>query len=128
MCGEIYVINIKKEFPPSGEPYFYIGRDRYGNVLSNPFTSIKDKNTLAKFIVENREDSIEKYRNYFHSEIEINQMLQNKINEIYTLYTNGKNVYLGCFCKPLSCHGDIIKKYIENKYLSNQLKSSYFCN
>jgi hypothetical protein len=24
-----------------------------------------------------------------------------------------KDKILGCYCKPLSCHGDILKKYVE---------------
>jgi hypothetical protein len=26
-----------------------------------------------------------------------------------------KGKRLGCFCKPLACHGDVIKEYIEGQ-------------
>lgn len=26
---------------------------------------------------------------------------------------NGEIIYLGCFCKPKACHGDVIKEYID---------------
>jgi len=123
----IEVINIKTNSIPTDGKYFYIGRN-IGNIngsnpLSNPFTSIKNKKTFAKYIVNSREESIEKFKEYFYKEIQTNQYLQMQLNFMYNIYTNGTKIYLGCFCKPLPCHGDIIKKYIEDVFLSNQLKN-----
>jgi len=122
--GVIKVINLKHEPPHQRDGiYFYIGRDRYGNILGNPFTSIKTNHNLALYVCNSREESIEKYREYFHTEIQTNQELRSKILEIYRLYEQGETIYLGCFCKPLSCHGDIIKEFIEKTFLTNQEKN-----
>ena len=78
------VVNIKKE------PYqYYIGR---GSKYGNPF-KIDENNT--------REDVIVKYEHYIRN----NEQLMNDIQEL-----NG--LVLGCYCKPLSCHGDVIIKII----------------
>jgi hypothetical protein len=128
MSGEIHVINIKNQPIPSDGFYFYIGRSKIENILSNPFTSIKDKSTLAKHVVNNREESIEKYREYFDMFLIYNKDFQSKIDEIYNLYVNENKIYLGCFCKPLVCHGDVIKEYIEKKHLGISIKNKYYCN
>lgn len=67
------------------------------SIWGNPFTHIADKHTLADFVVGSREEAIEKYREYLLS----NEELMNRIHEL-----DGK--ILGCWCKPLSCHGDVI--------------------
>jgi hypothetical protein len=61
---------------------------------------------LAKFIVGSRNEAIERYREWI---IEGDgKPLLNDLNEL-----KGKKI--GCWCKPKSCHGDIlvelIKKY-----------------
>lgn len=79
----------------------YIGR---GSKWGNPYTSIKDRKTLAKFVVDTREESIEKYWEHVLGSPEL--MESHKELE-------GKT--LGCFCKPKSCHGDILVELIESK-------------
>lgn len=86
------------------EPYeVYIGR---GSKWGNPFTHVTNKTTLAKYIVPTRDEAIESYRNYI--EYGEGKHLLKDLHEL-----DGK--ILGCFCKPKSCHGDIlielIKKY-----------------
>lgn len=90
----------------------YIGR---GSVLGNPYTSIKGKKTLAEFNVETREDSILEFEKYLHREIEKgNREICNELNAIWKKAKKG-DVNLICYCKPKSCHGDIIKSIIESK-------------
>ena len=82
----------------------YIGR---GSKWGNPYTHIKDKNTLAKFVVGTREEAITKYREYILSKPE----LMNSLHEL-----EGK--VLGCFCKPdKSCHGDILLELLSEQKL-----------
>jgi hypothetical protein len=77
------------------EPYdVYIGRP---SDWGNPFTHIKDRNTQAELIVRNREEAISKYREWITSQPE----MMKKIEQL-----RGKT--LGCWCKPKSCHGDVI--------------------
>ena len=86
----------------------YIGRpSKWGN----PYTHINDKKTLAEFIVESREDAINKYREYILS----NETLLNDLQEL-----DGK--VLGCWCKPKSCHGDVLIELLTKKKLLDLLK------
>ena len=84
------VVHIKKE------PYdVYIGRpSRWGNPYSH-----KD-GTLAEFKVGSRREAISKYEEY---------LLQNE--ELMASLHELKGKILGCWCKPASCHGDILAKY-----------------
>ena len=75
----------------------YIGRP---SKFGNPYSHKED--TIAKFKVETREESIEKYEDY---------LLQNE--ELMLSLPELKYKTLGCWCKPLSCHGDILKKYVD---------------
>jgi hypothetical protein len=79
------------------DPYdVYIGR---GSIWGNPYTH-KD-GTMAKYIVDSREEAIAKFEEYLLA----NENLMSKIGEL-----RGKT--LGCFCKPnKKCHGDILLKY-----------------
>lgn len=74
----------------------YIGRP---SIWGNPYTHIKDKNTKAEFIVNSREEAIQKYEEYLRNQPDLLKLLP-------TL----KNKILGCWCSPKSCHGDIIIK------------------
>ncbi len=58
MTGQIIVYNKKTESHQFDKNNFYIGR---GSVVGNPFTHIKDKQTLAKYIVNSRDEAISKY-------------------------------------------------------------------
>ena len=92
------VVNLNKE------PYdVYIGR---GSKWGNPYTTIKNKETLASEIVETSEEAISKYKDYVLS----NPDLYNSLDEL-----EGK--VLGCFCKPKPCHGDILLELLTEKKL-----------
>lgn len=97
------VVNLSKE------PYdVFIGR---GSKWGNPFTHIKDKTTLADVIVDTREEAIERYREY----LEGNQELLDSLDEL-----EGKT--LGCYCKPKSCHGDILLEFLSKRKIQKFLK------
>ena len=90
----IRVVHCKKE------PYdVYIGRpSKWGNPYSH------DPNTTAKFRVNTREEAIEAYRKYITEGSGI--YLLRDLHEL-------KDKTLGCWCKPKSCHGDILKELAE---------------
>jgi len=84
MQSKTKVVNIKSTYD------VYIGRpSKWGN----PF-SIGNDGT--------RKEVIEKYERYIRS----NRELMQDIPEL-------RNKRLGCFCKPLACHGDILVKLLE---------------
>ena len=105
----ITVYNIRKE-KHEGPDVYYIGRP---SVLGNPYTHIQDKKTRAEFIVNTREEAVNAYEQYFHYQYESDEKFSNLIDEIYHKHLNGAHVYLGCFCAPAACHGDIIKKILD---------------
>jgi hypothetical protein len=72
----------------------YIGRP---SEWGNPFTHIRDRETRAEFVVKTREEAISRYREWILLQPDL-------IKKLETL--RGKT--LGCWCKPKSCHGDVI--------------------
>jgi hypothetical protein len=90
------IVNLNKE------PYdTYIGR---GSKWGCPYTIIKDRPTLAKEIVESKEEALSKYKEYVLASPE----LMNSLDEL-----EGK--VLGCFCKPDKCHGDILLELLTQR-------------
>ena len=77
----------------------YIGR---GSIWGNPFTHIKSKKTLATYVVATRDEAIFAYEEYIRNKPEL-------LAQLYSLV--GKR--LGCYCKPESCHGDILIKLMQ---------------
>lgn len=65
----------------------------------NPFTHEKDKRTLAKHVVATREIAIAKYEEWIQQQPHLMAALP-------TL----KGKVLGCWCKPLACHGDVLAR------------------
>ena len=72
----------------------YIGR---GSIWGNRFTCIQNYQTKAEFVVATREESVLAYKD---------DILKNPTLLCRLLELNGHK--LGCFCKPKSCHGDIL--------------------
>jgi hypothetical protein len=90
MSQEPKVVHCKKE------PFdVYVGR---GSIWGNPYSH--KEGTLAKFVVGSRKEAVEKFEAYLLS----NEELMAKIGEL-----KGKTLW--CFCKPKSCHGDVLLKY-----------------
>jgi len=84
------VVHCKKE-----EFDVYVGR---GSKWGNPYSH--KEGTLAEHVVGSRREAIEKFEEYLLS----NEDLMSSLNEL-------KGKVLGCWCKPKSCHGDILLRY-----------------
>lgn len=83
------VVNIKK-----GDDYdIYIGR---GSEWGNPFVIGQHGD---------RYECIERYKDYLFQR-------PNLIEDLY--YLAGKR--LGCYCKPLACHGDVLVELYAEKF------------
>nr|WP_233163976.1 DUF4326 domain-containing protein [Chromobacterium sp. ASV23] len=74
----------------------YIGR---GTPWGNPFP-IRENG-------DDRNEVIEKYRTYFNEKITNDEDFRKGIKSL-------KGKVLGCHCKPLPCHGDIISNYLNS--------------
>lgn len=90
----------------------YIGRKKGTHEhFGNPFTFLAH-GTLGVVTLSTREQTIEAFKLWLlkQSWQDINPDQRNWIlNHMHLL--EGK--VLGCYCKPLSCHGDILKAYVE---------------
>lgn len=119
----IHVYNLTKE-EHFGSGAFYCGR---GSVLGNPFTHIKDRETKAKYVVKDRDEAIAKYADYFDVMYGSNREFTGAVDKIYDKYKSGADVYLGCYCKPLSCHCDIIVDRLRRKLVKEKLSTIPRC-
>lgn len=94
------------------------------SILSNPYTHIKDKKTLAMFVVKTRDEAIDRYDAYFDRMYKGNAPFKFLIDEIYERYKNGEDIYLECYCKPERCHCDIIKEKLEKRLMKERIKEA----
>lgn len=114
----IYCYNCKVEDHTSHPNNVYIGR---GSVLGNPYTHDGKKSSLAKLSFKTREEAINAYKSYFQVMYENDLEFKLTIDQIYNKYKNGEDIYLQCFCKPLECHGDFIKEFLEKKLIKEKM-------
>lgn len=100
----ITVVNLKYEHYD-----IYIGR-KYGESFhfGNPFTYIK--NIPDTIYVASREISVMRFEQWLEGKIPVFEPRRDWILENLNLLKDKK---LGCYCKPLECHGDILKKLVE---------------
>ena len=82
------VVNLRKE-----KYDVYIGR---GSIFGNPYRMYRE---------DMREEVISKYALYFYNRIKTDENFYHEVCKL-------KGKILGCFCKPLNCHGDVITDYI----------------
>lgn len=70
----------------------YIGR---GSKWGNPFSHMEG--TKATYKVDSRQEAVEAYRQWIMTQTHL-------LNSLHEL----KGKVLCCFCKPKSCHGDVL--------------------
>lgn len=92
------------------------------NILGNPFTHIKDKQTKAQYVVNTREEAIERYSHYFDVKYASDLNFKKAVDAIYELYKSGAKLYLECYCHPQRCHGDIIAEKLQQRLIKEKLK------
>jgi len=93
--GKCQVVHCKRE-----KYDVYIGRpSKWGN----PFSHMP--NTIAKYKVRTRNEAIEAFEKWITEGA--GQHLLKDLSEL-------KGLTLGCWCKPQRCHGEILKKLVDN--------------
>lgn len=83
------VVNIK-----DGPYDRYIGR---GSLFGNPFRCPENGT---------RAEVVERYRQYFKKKLRWEKSFREAVEGL-------RGYRLGCYCKPLACHGDVIVEYLE---------------
>jgi len=110
-------INVVNKHQHVNEPSdIYIGR---GSVLGNPFTHLPLNKSKAQVQVDSREKAITEYRKWIKGKI--NEFDGDVIGELEFIKKMAINheINLVCYCKPKSCHGDIIKELVEKSITHN---------
>ena len=122
----IHVINRSKEDYSFSPNYYYIGRSNLGNILGNilgnPYSHLPSERTIALYKCSSREEAVKNYEIYFDAMYGSNIEFTKIIDEIYEKYKNGEEVFLGCWCHPKLCHGDVIKQKLEQRLIKEKLK------
>lgn len=95
----IRVINKYREKPPHGA--INIMR---GTVLGNPYRIGRDGN---------RGDVIAKYHQHLRQQYRNNQVVRKLLHDLAKRYLKGETLVLVCCCKPMACHGDIVRYAIQ---------------
>jgi hypothetical protein len=94
-CKKTRVVNRRK-----GPFDVYIGRP---GPWGNPFSHMEG--TLAEFKVASRAEAVSKFREWFLGQPALVERARRELR--------GK--VLGCWCKPASCHGDVIAEIIDQE-------------
>lgn len=103
MINVYHVHKVKKDLVKYND--VFIGRP---SVLGNPFP-------INKYC--NRKECLAKYRVYLKTQIAKRTKVYNELRRIQMLEEKEpkKEIRILCFCKPLPCHGDIIKHKLQNR-------------
>lgn len=102
----VYVVNKKTHVPTVRD--FYIGR---GSPVGNIYSHIPG--TQAKHLVRSREEAVANFREYAKIEMSKRGSFYSYVQRIAEAARAG-DVNLVCFCKPLNCHGDVLREIILN--------------
>ena len=107
-----------------GENAFDVSRP---NILGNPYTHIKNKQTRAEVKVATRDEAIDLYSEYFDKmlkdESEFGEIFRSEWDRMYEAYKTYDVIYIGCYCKlDERCHGDIIKSKLIQRSMKKKKK------
>ena len=109
----------KTDNPITGDNVFDISRP---NTLSNPYTHIKSKKTLAKRVVKDRETAISLYEKYFDEMVVKDGPFKNAFDKMFEAYKKYDEIFILCYCKlNESCHGDYIIKKLQNRLVKEKI-------
>lgn len=98
MTGEVHIVNKYKYTGPG----VFIGR---GSVFGNPYPITR------KFT---RDMACRQYEPYFDEHMQNTESgIYQKMMDLVAQLQAGQDVTLVCFCKPKRCHGDTIKRWLE---------------
>ncbi len=101
---------------------FYIGR---GSVMGNPYHHKESNHPQALYKVDTVEEAIEGYESYFQNcYFSTDEGFRRQVQKLIDRESNDQNTNLVCYCAPDKCHGDVIKKFVEDA--ASQIKWGAF--
>ena len=120
----VTVLNVNRDVIPDELDYdethgynkrvFEIGRPY---TLGNPFRLID--HGLSRTLV------VKLYAVWLEHMMQVDTGPKLMMNHILEAMMDGCDVYLKCYCKPLLCHGDVIKSVLEDRYLRHWERMEY---
>lgn len=105
---KINVVNKYKHV--CGDNDYYIGRP-------SPLANIYSHMDLSHCIkCETRDKAVDQYEIYLKNKIQKKDVKTlNELNKIYLFLKEKREINLVCFCAPKRCHGEVIKKIIQER-------------
>ena len=103
MTGEVVCVNVRNYGGELSGEFVYCGRKCYGydaSVLRNRFKN------------GNRVENIQAFRKWLFENYQLGEV-KAELDRLVAILRSGENVILGCWCKPKSCHTDVIKSCLE---------------
>lgn len=95
----------------------FVGKDKIYIGRENNYLGLKESPLCNPFpILENcsREESIQKFRKHLWERLKADDRgIQQALTLMQILGEKGETVNLTCWCAPLSCHGDVIKRCLK---------------
>lgn len=114
------VVNIKSDEGKKAKKqanFVYIGRptqaDDQVHHWGNPFTHLRNKPGLIK--VPSRGEAVAAFSDWFFA-TGYNEEHQEQRDWMWENISYLRDKVLGCFCKPDSCHGDVLAQYVNSTY------------
>lgn len=102
----IRVVSLRSDSPCQAEPGETVVVIDRTSKLGNPFH-------MEARTQQERERVIQRYRGFLNADISNKGVMYKEIMKIVDLMDKGVSVALACHCKPLPCHGDLIKSAAE---------------
>jgi len=91
----------------------YIGRP---SPLGNPYTHLKwVASRPGMFLVNNREEAIAKYEVWIKDVLAKDSPQKEAYTQLQEQLEKEGELSLVCWCAPLACHGDVLKKLLEGE-------------
>ena len=88
----------------------YVGRGRgprgEAGIFGNPWSHTRE--SLATYHVQTRDEAIAAFRSWLRCDVGYEAILPQRRQAILTALPQLRGRLLGCFCRPLSCHGDAL--------------------
>mgnify|MGYP001558779580 CR=1 len=105
--GKVTVVKKNSPGPAPGVLRYYIGRP---SVLGNDWTHLDYG--LGKYRVATREAAIAEWEKWIRREYLTNPLVHHALETLARM-AQEYDVELACWCAPLACHGDVLKRLIE---------------